>query len=397
MSSGTTASDVGTLKAVFWGLGVLGTVLTWGRTALDGTVSHLLVVLHDSHTLPGSGSPLLDKFTGIPPLDYLLRTLVVFFWEAIDGSHPAVTATGIYFVGQLFPIIIAIYLDGLRHANGPSLARPTIWFFVFGAAAIGASGAAWALAYTASSLTTSATVSAGDLRRASLVSSPRAAALLFPATVLGYVLPVILMGLPSPAVVSDEFRQWAIVLWNTFPLLMLVIVVVGERVLDKAISPSSASTSYAAHLRVVRGLGALSIAVGFALHVAVVSVSVSTVLFPALFAHKYSRELTPWALGSLPLSLAAGDTVGDGIRGFMYWDQVIGYSLVLLVFLAQLRPALRFSEFRHVGWAGLIAASAMFSLLLGPGTAVIAVSWLRDEILFSQHVREEEQPKKKGF
>ncbi|KAL2127839.1 hypothetical protein VTI74DRAFT_10101 [Chaetomium olivicolor] len=395
MSSGATGSDLGTLRAVFWGLGVLGTALTWGRTVLDGTVAHLLEVLHGSHTLPGSGSALLDRFTGIPPLDYLLRTLVVFFWEAIDGSHPAVTATGIYFVGQLFPIIVAIYLDGLRHGNGSSLAKPTVWFFVFGAAAIGASGAAWALAYTAASLTTSTSVSANDLRRASLVDSPRAAGLLLPATFLGYVVPVILMGLPSPAVVSDTFRQWSIVVWNTFPLLMLVIVAAGKRVFDATIPPSSASKPQQAHLRVVRWLGAVSVAVGFALHVAVASVSASTALFPALFADKYGRELTPWALGALPLSLAGGDTVGDGIRGFMYWDQVVGYSLVLLVFLAQLRSALRFSDFRHVDWAGLTAASALFSLLLGPGTAVMAVSWLRDEILFGQQALKDEQPNKK--
>ncbi len=342
---------------------------------------------------------LLDGFTGIPPLDYLLRTLVVFFWEATDGSHPAVTATGLYFVGQLFPIIVAIYLDGLRHANGPSLARPTAWFFVFvfGAAAIGASGAAWALVYTTASLTTSVSVSANDLRRASLISSPRAAALLLPAAVLGYVVPVILMGLPSPSVVSDEFRQWAIVLWNTFPLLMLGLVMVGERVLDAALPPpsSASKSSYQAHLRVVRWLGALSVAVGFALHVAVAAMSASTALFPTLFASEYGRELTPWALGALPLSLAAGDTVGDGIRGFMYWDQVFGYSLVLLVFLAQLRNAARVSEFRHASWAGFVAASALSSLLLGPGTTVIAVSWLRDEILFGGQALKEEQVNKK--
>ncbi|KAL2171726.1 hypothetical protein VTG60DRAFT_1723 [Thermothelomyces hinnuleus] len=429
MSSGSdSAPDLGTLRKVFWVLGVLGASLTWGRTASDGTVGHLLEILHGSHALPGSDTPLLDRFSGIPPLDYLLRTLVVFFWEAIDGSHPDVTATAIYFVGQLFPIIIAIYLDGLRRANGSSLAGPTIWFFVFGAAAIGASGAAWALAYTAaSSLTTSPSASADDLRRGSLVDSPRAAALLLPATVLGYVVPVILMGLPSPTVVSDEFRQWSIVLWNTFPLLMLVIVAAAKRVLEATVPPSSSSGSASdnkpparAHLRVVRWVAAVSAAVGFALHVAVATVSVSTALFPALFNDKHARAIAPRALAAPPLSLPRGDTVGDGIRAFMYWDQAVGYSLVLLVFLAQLRNALRAvsvsappsgsasaSAYERSGrtwtwtWTGLVAASAASSLLLGPGTTVIAASWLRDEVLFGQHGGEDErlqqqQPNKRG-
>lgn len=414
MSSGTTVSDLGTLRAVFWGLGLLGTVLTWGRTVADGTLGHLLEVLDNSHALPGSESPLRDSFTGIPPLDYLLRTLVVFFWEAVDGSHPAVTATGIYFAGQLFPVIVAIYLDGLRHGNGSSIVRPSIWFLVFGAAAIGSSGAAWALAYTAAgggSPMTSTSISLDGLRRASLVDSPRAAALLLPAAFLGYVGPIILMGLPSPAVVSNGFQQWSIVAWNIFPLLMIAIVAAGKRVLDATVTSSSSSSSslsstapaatpqQEAHLRVVRCLGAVSTAVGFALHIAVAAVSASAALFPTLFNDNYRRELTPWALGAPAISLAGGATVGDGIRGFMFWDQVFGFSFVLLVYLAQLRNVLRFfSDFRRLGWTGLAAASALLSFLAGPGTAVMALSWLRDEILFgsSWQAREDGPPGKKA-
>jgi hypothetical protein len=203
------------------------------------------------------------------------------------------------------------------------------------------------------------------------------------------------MGLPSPTVVSDEFRQWSIVVWNTFPLLMLVIVAAGNRVLDAAIPPTPAPKLQQAHLRVVRWLGFVSIAVGFALHVSVASLSASTVLFPTLFNEKYGRQITPSTLGGVPLSLASGKTVGDGIRGFMYWDQVVGYSLVLLVFLAQLRNAIRVSNLELLGWKTLVAASTLFSLLFGPGTAVLAVSWLRDEVLFGQVATEEGELKKR--
>ena len=393
------------LKALFVGLGLLGTVVTWGRTAVDGTLAHVFVALDGAdgkggnHIFPGTKSALRDSFTGLPPLDYLLRTLVVFFWEAVDGSHPAVTATGLYFVGQLFPIIAAIYLDSLRVGNGASTFKPSLWFLLFGAAAIGCSGSVWALVYTATSPTTAGSISLDSLQSASLVSSPLAATLLMPAEILGYVVPIILMGLPSPTLVSNNFQQWTIVAWNTFPILMFAFVKVGEPVLNMLLPArrvSNSPTSKQAHLRAVRFVGAVSIIIGFAMHVAVVTVSISTTLFSPLFADKYVRELNLLSLATPPLSLTRGSTIGDGIWDFMVWDQVIGYSFVIIVFLVQLRNVLRLSDqLPQLSWATASAVCVLSSLLLGAGTTVMAISWLRDEILFDLATKET-RPRKKA-
>ncbi|KAJ5736897.1 uncharacterized protein N7483_002022 [Penicillium malachiteum] len=379
------------LSKVFIVLGIIGTGVTWGRTIGDGTLAHLLEALDGTdgkYILPGTDFTLRDNFTGIWPLDYLLRTLVVFFWEVVDGSHPAATTTGIYFIGLLFPIIVAIYLDGLRRGNGSSILKPSLWFLIFGAAAIGCSGAGWAILYTAASPTTLSSIAPDSLRRASLLSSTSTAVLLLPAIFIGYVLPMVLMGLPSPYFVSNNFQQWTIVIWNAFPIIMYTIIATGERILSLRSSSSSPkismSSSQAAHLRVVRLMSIVSVAVGLALHVAVTTISASAALFPALFDSKYVKELTPLSLMTPPLSLAGGDTVGDGIHGFMLWDQIIGFSLVQLVFLSQLRNALRFSNFQHRGWIGLGTVAFLLSFVVGPGTTVIVTSWLRDEILFNQ-------------
>ncbi|OAQ59316.1 hypothetical protein VFPPC_10379 [Pochonia chlamydosporia 170] len=380
------------LRPLFYGLGLLGTVVTWGRTVADGSLALVQEALHapgGRHLLPGSDSTLRSSFTGIWPLDYLFRTLVVFFWEAVDGSHPATTTAGIYFVGQLFPIIAAIYLDGLRAGNGPSLIRPSIWFMIFGAAAIGCSGAGWALVYTATSPTTSPVLPLDGLKRTSLVSSTRAATLLVPAIVLGFVAPVVFMGLLSPDVVTHEFKQWAIVIWNTFPLIMLALLKLGEAILDallpasKSLSSGNPRHSEEQHLSVVRYISVVSILVGFTLHVSVAAVSVSTVLFPRLFNANYVKDLHPLNLVLPPIAISKATTVGDGILGFMLWDQVIGYSLVLIVFLVQLHNVHLVSNFtRSYGliYSGIL--SGILSIFVGPGTVIIAISWLRDELLY---------------
>ena len=109
------------MKLFFYTFGLLGILGTWGRASLDGTLVHLFDALHGSqgYVLPGTSSLLRGRFTGISwPIDHMLKVLVVVFWEAVDGSRPGTSAVGVYFLGQLFPILVAFYLDHCRRGHG---------------------------------------------------------------------------------------------------------------------------------------------------------------------------------------------------------------------------------------------------------------------------------------
>lgn len=108
---------------VFSLLALLGLVQLWGRAVADGTLAHLLSALHGvtPHQLPGTPASLKSSFTGFPPVDYLLRILVVFFWEVADGSHPSSSAIGLYFLGQYFSVLVVFYLESLRGRAGAGL------------------------------------------------------------------------------------------------------------------------------------------------------------------------------------------------------------------------------------------------------------------------------------
>jgi hypothetical protein len=335
------------------------------------------------YTLPGTKYTLRDSFCGIGPLDYLARVLVVFFWEAIDGSHPKTSAAGIYMAGQMAPVIVAQYLDGLRKGNGASALKPSLWWFIFAAAAIGCSGAAWGLVSLATSRLFSSSIGLDALQDASLVSSPRAAALLLPATYVSFIGSMVLMSLPSPSLVSNNFRQWAIVVWNLFPLMLSAIVHGGGSLLNAVLPTARRESDKEAHLRVVRWLGAGSVALGFAMHVAVTAVSLSAALFPAIFAAGYAEALHPMSLAVPPISVEQSKTPGDGIWGFVVWDQVFGFSFVMLLFLAELRNAMRFSDqLGAFSWAKMSIICLLSSFVIGPGATIMTVSWLRDDILY---------------
>jgi len=115
------AIDASNVKFILYTLGLLGTLGTWGRAAGDGTLVHLFHALHGpkEYVLPGTASLLRRSLTRIYwPIDYLLDVLIVFFWEAVDGSHPGTSAIGVYFLGQLFPILVAFYMDYFRQGQG---------------------------------------------------------------------------------------------------------------------------------------------------------------------------------------------------------------------------------------------------------------------------------------
>ncbi|KAL8835384.1 MAG: hypothetical protein Q9176_006955 [Flavoplaca citrina] len=375
------------MKLFFYTFGLLGLLGTWGRASLDGTLVHLFDALHGSqgYVLPGTNSPLRESFTGIYwPVDYMLRVLVVVFWEAVDGSRPGTSAVGFYFLGQLFPILVGFYLDYCRrgHGFGSRLVVPTLWLLLFQAYAIGSTGFLWALAYTASSPTTSTSISFEALQTASL-ASPQMILSILPALALGYILPAILMALPSPKLVSNDFQQLAVVFWNVFPLLVfgflrifgtIIPILTGQPKNRSATSPDN-------HLRCVRFVSLTSLMLSADLHVAIVAGSISTLLFPALFNPKYVTELGPASVFLPPISIDRGDSVGAGFRSFFLWDQAAGYPVMIMVMIMQLRTAYM-SRGVSTSWAKMIGSAVLISLVAGPGSACLALSWWRDEILF---------------
>ena len=402
------------MKTILCTFGLLGVLGTWGRAALDGTLMHLLHALHGptgpkGYILPRSGSRLRTSVTGIYwPIDYLLDVLIVFFWEAVDGSHLATSVIGIYFLGQLFAILVAFYMDCFRQGQGLGShlirfvevsgsmwslrcfqmltlyrnPRPTLWLLSFQGCALGCAGFVWALVYTSSSPTTSGTRSFSALRSASLVS-PQMTLFILPALCFGYVLPAVFMALPSPKMVTNDFQQMALVSWNLFPLLVFgVLKFLG--VLVPVFSRGRSDTSARSpreHLQLVRLVSFAALVVSAAVHIAVVTVSISSVLFPALFNVEYVEDLSPASIFLPPVSIRRGETVGDGVRSFFLWDQASGYPIMIIVMVLQLRTAAN-SRGMSTSWVKMFGFAMLTTCIAGPGSTCLALSWLRDETLF---------------
>lgn len=207
--------------------------------------------------------------------------------------------------------------------------------------------------------------------------------LILPALVFGYVVPAICMALPSPRVVTEHFQQLAVVTWNLYPLLVLVILKVlgGFAPMFSSRPNDQPAKSPQEHLRIMRLVNCASLVMSSAIHTGISALSISTVLFPILFNARYAQELNPASLVLPPISITQGRTVGDGVRSFLLWDQVFAYSVVILVGMLQLRTA-ALARGHTATWTKLLGLAVVISCVAGPGSAYLALSWLRDEILF---------------
>lgn len=107
------------------GLSAYAFYATWGISLWDNTLTYMLDIRGvgkywqgaDVPLIPGTKEPLRLHFTGIPPVDYWYTIMVLFFWEAVDGSHPATSLTGVYFLGQLVGVWTLVYVEGCRVGN----------------------------------------------------------------------------------------------------------------------------------------------------------------------------------------------------------------------------------------------------------------------------------------
>ena len=73
--------------------------------------------------------------------------------------------------------------------------------------------------------------------------------------------------------------------------------------------------------------------------------------------------------------------MGDGVRSFLLWVQAFGFPTVILVMILQLRTAV-IARGLPTSWMKSVGLAGSTSCVAGSGSACLALSWLRDEILF---------------
>lgn len=219
------------------------------------------------------------------------------------------------------------------------------------------------------------------VQRDTILVHPLQAKLVPYSILLGYILPVVMLLLPSPFVISLEQKQTWLAMWNVFPVVVTLIHFVLSTI-GGAISSRPKYTAYTndGTLSSTRQVYAFAFALATITHIVSWSVSLTSLLFPALYSPSIVADLHP-ARVFLPIVSYEYTKWPLGIHKLLQWDNFVGSTAVLVWAAALLSNAYQVSGNKlHLP---LVLKLLGLSITSGFVGAAAVLQWERDEVLLT--------------
>ncbi|KAJ5242610.1 uncharacterized protein N7469_000937 [Penicillium citrinum] len=327
-----------------------------------------------SGKLPGLNAPLRNFYTGVEPIDRILTLLTVFFYPTLDGQSPGLLLHSIGFSGTFGAAWTLVVLESWRKGNAGTVAAYPMLFGLTAQVLTFAFATPLFLGLQLGSSITARRPDADNIR------IPRAVLAVLPAIfVVGFMVPSHAMILPAPEVISVDWKQIAIAIWQPWPAYVSILSTVAYFVLSPFLSDNRRASM--SGLRWVYAFAFLNASVS---HIVSWTVSLATVLAPGLFQDRFVESLHPAKVFEIPLPWSGlqVDTVAEGVHAFLRWDYLIGSAGVLVWALSLYTVAHR-QLLNNVSWISLLVKVGVLTALTGPTGAAVELIWERDELVFS--------------
>ncbi|KAI1075449.1 hypothetical protein F5B20DRAFT_382649 [Whalleya microplaca] len=380
---------------------VFGANSLYGLLFRNGYYEALIKIRDEGpHYLPGSSNPILTRYTWIRPLDKVLTLATVMFANVTDGNSPELSLYSFHFAGQYLAILLVLAIEGLRMGNKSNLLR----FFPFWGCAMQMTSYGCTMPlYGILHLTTSPTAEDTSLGLAEDVSTSSLLDLsvLPQASVLGYIIPAILMSLPFS---SNSLHQWFGGLWQGSPIWiaimqrLLAIRLAKRRRLhyvhngqmmshsDSTKQLPTENPELAISLARAHEDYSLSKCYSFAFAFCLLSqigpliLIMAVALYPAGFSRSLQEAWTMYNVFLPPpfWSTEQMKSMATGMHDFFLYDQYVG-STAAIIWATTLYVISRETVMTVKSWVQLAFKIAGLSLLSGPIGAVVWLMWERDQ------------------
>lgn len=208
-------------------------------------------------------------------------------------------------------------------------------------------------------------------------------------TIIGFILPTILMSLPAPSILSISSKVTAILVWQPFPLWVTVYTFIWKAVFWPTIEYKSEADALANQLPLLRHVYKFALAVSVPAHLATVTLSLCAGVFcPAIFIPFAQSELNPLSVfvPPNPFSDTKAATVAEGAKWFLQYDYSI-FSIAFLIWALASRYAkpvasANTSDSNSIGLGTVLELVGRVALL-GPFATALTLIWDRDEVIFA--------------
>ncbi|KAF4544453.1 Atma protein [Lasiodiplodia theobromae] len=361
----------------------VGATTTMVFSANNGMFDAITDIVEDPTItiMPGTADvPLTREWTGIAALDRQFTVLLIFFWQLLDGRHPAGSLHAIHFFGQVGAYWTLMQLEAKREGNKRRvIAYTTLIGLLYQNISVAITIPLWSLLHllTLPKRTNSAALTAS-------LTLPASEARMLPwAMALGYIVPSLAMSLPSPALTTPLVQQWLASAWQVFPLWIYLAQTVILRPFFTSRTPTPSSPAAAATSSYHAASSTHLFALLFAAipHATTLTLSLSTLAFPSLFSPTTAAALHPAAVFLPKLSPAGttGVSLAEGTTRLMQWDELVS-SVASVVWAATLYLRdTRTKGGKRYGVVGVVLRAVGWSVVGGPAAAAVGLVWARDE------------------
>ncbi|CAL8581218.1 hypothetical protein XPA_006919 [Xanthoria parietina] len=361
----------------------LGTLLASAAVAVWGTWgiafrTGFLALIKSMRVLPVVNVPLHETYTGISPIDKFIQRLHLILYPAVDGTWPGLCLVAWEFSGSFAVTWMVVGLEGLRMGNKEKVLAFTatvsqlsqivtycivmpLYLFLH---------LLTSPTNTASpSLLTGTVTADNNVATAFLAADPADLAAWAPAFALSYLLPSFLVIFPAPRFMSWTVKQYIMASWDLYAVPFKIFQILlakyvfrkiytsasGQRGVPVKTSTSgepdkeSLAEKKAETLGILRKTYLFAFLTAAVTHVISLTLSLSSVFFPAVFSSSLSSAVeskvygghSPYAFAPgnifLPVSpfyTAQVKSPGEGLHHFLVWNMAV-------------------SNFAPVVWAGL--------------------------------------------
>lgn len=198
---------------------------------------------------------------------------------------------------------------------------------------------------------------------------------------LGFIIPTFIVMLPSPFFMGYQLHQQLLGAWQFYPVFVYLLQVILSQIFStKRHSTASTVTGGGFSLQPLQRVYIFILLVATTAHIAVLTLSLSSVFFPTLFAPSVIKAFHPFKvfLPASPFSLPDHISLADGCLHLLQWDSFY-VSVLALVLTVTILSRLQVS----IASLQTSVTCLVLSVLIGPGSAALIVLWRRDSLVFT--------------
>lgn len=400
-------------------LSLLGLYGTWTLGFKNGLFGSIVSLLEEPDArLPGTDELLVREYTGMGWLDGQLQILVVFFAPVLDMGfgREDLFLFSLFGLGQFGAAWTIMVMEGMRIGNkGLGVSFVGTVGCIFQNISFTVTTPIWLLVHLLTSPVSKPFPGANA--NSVLLIQPWDLRILPFSITISYLLPSLLMGLPSPGVLSPLAHQRWIAIWQAFPLwtvithylLRTAVQGITQRIRKEDPKTRAPTPLGAEYLNNAKYVYRFILGLCIATHVPVLLIAIlPSWLFPSFspLLSRLGREtISSVYVPYFPSLSHELSSFGEGVHTFLLWDMYIGATAFVLWAVLLYRnattekdvvdPNNSLPKYRKllVGEKGgkkgkgdkatrkLILKVAGWSLVGGPMAAVAVLLWQRDAVV----------------